>query len=309
VSTKGSKRMDNDEELRAALLSALRRAEAWLPPAGEPVDFAADRAAIWRRGPRGGRLAARSTLDDIELDDLLGIDDQKARLERNTRQFVRGLPANNVLLWGSRGTGKSSLIHALLNRYAGEGLRLVEVDKQALAALPDIVASVADAPYRFIVFCDDLSFEADDPSYKALKSVLDGSVFATGDNVVIYATSNRRHLIPEYHAENLEARHTTAPEGEIHHGESVEEKISLSERFGLWVSFYPFRQDAYLEIVRYWVAAFARRYGVTVEWDEALRAEALRWALARGSRSGRTANQFARDWVGSSALDPPRGAL
>ena len=296
--------MDSDDELRGSLLTALRRAEAWLPPAGEPVDFAIHRAAVWRRGPLGGRLVARGRLDDITLDDLLDVAEQKARVERNTRQFVHGLPANNVLLWGSRGTGKSSLVHALLNRYADDGLRLIEVDKQALGSLPDIVASLADAPYRFVLFCDDLSFEAHDPSYKALKSVLDGSVFATGDNVVIYATSNRRHLVPEYHSENLQARHTDAPEGEVHQAESVEEKISLSERFGVWVSFYPFRQDAYLEIVRYWVEALARRHGVDAAWDDDVRAEALRWALARGSRSGRTANQFARHWVGSCALDP-----
>ena len=268
--------------------------------AGDDVDFREVRAASWREDPLGGHLAARGHLDDLVLDDLLGVDAQKARVVANTRQFVAGLPANNVLLWGARGTGKSSLVHAMLNTYAEDGLRLVEVERTALRGLPDVVDRLAAEPFRFLVFCDDLSFEADDPSYKALKSVLDGSVFATTENVLIYATSNRRHLMPEFHRENLETRHTA--DGEIHPGETTEEKVSLSDRFGLWVSFQPFPQGGYLEVAAHWVARLSGAAGLTVPFDEAARAEALRWALARGSRSGRTAHHFARHWVGQQGL-------
>jgi predicted AAA+ superfamily ATPase len=264
------------------------------------VDFSEVRAASWREDPLGGHLAARGHLDDLELGDLLGVDRQKARGVANTRQFVAGLPANNVLLWGARGTGKSSLVHALLNAHAEDGLRLVEVERTALRGLPDVIDRLASEPYRFLVFCDDLSFEAEDPSYKVLKSVLDGSVFATTDNVLIYATSNRRHLMPEFHSENLEARHTA--DGEVHPGETTEEKVSLSDRFGLWVSFQPFPQRGYLEVAAHWVARLAAAAGVEVPFDDVARAEALRWALARGSRSGRTAHHFARHWVGQQGL-------
>jgi predicted AAA+ superfamily ATPase len=288
-------------ELARALHAALDRLSPWLPP-GETdgVDFTRSAAAAWRQGPLGGHLAARGHLDATRPEDLLGVDRQKERVEQNTRQFVAGLPANNVLLWGARGTGKSSLVHALLNAHADQGLRLVEVDRASLVALPDIVDAVAGAPFRFILFCDDLSFEADDPSYKALKSVLDGSVFTTADNVLIYATSNRRHLLPEIAHENLEARHTE--DGEVHPGETTEEKVSLSDRFGLWVSFQPFPQTQYLDVAAHWVDVLARRAGLELEFDADARAEALRWALARGSRSGRTANHFARHWVGQQGL-------
>jgi predicted AAA+ superfamily ATPase len=291
---------EETDRLAGRLSRALDRLEPWLP--GDPggVDFAAVRAAAWRQGPLGGHLVARGHLDAVGADDLLGIDRQKARVDANTRQFVAGLPANNALLWGARGTGKSSLVHALLNAYADDGLRLVEVDRGAVTALPDIVDAVAEQPFRFVLFCDDLSFEADDPSYKALKSVLDGSVFTTADNVLIYATSNRRHLLPEFAHENLEARHT--PDGEVHPGETTEEKVSLSDRFGLWVSFQPFPQGEYLEVAAHWVRVLADRAGIAVPFDEDARAEALRWALGRGSRSGRTANHFARHWVGTVGL-------
>jgi hypothetical protein len=231
------------------------------------------------------------TLSPVTLDDLRGIEPQKAELVRNVRQFLAGRPANNVLLWGSRGTGKSSLVKALLNGLAGEGLRLVEVAKDDLVNLPDVVEVLAERPERFLVFSDDLSFAADEPAYKALKAVLDGSVAAVPDNVLLVATSNRRHLMPEYLTENLEARNV---EGEIHHGESVEEKVSLSERFGLWLAFHPFDQDTYLEIVHAWLATL----GYTPREGDGTREAALRWALARGSRSGRVAWQFARDWAG-----------
>jgi uncharacterized protein len=271
-----------------------------LLPGNRTVDWRSCRAAIWQHAAWGGELKAHADLDPIELDDLLGIEQQKQAMERNTRQFVAGFPANNVLLWGARGTGKSSLIHGLLNRYAGEGLRLIEVSKQALAALPDIAERVRNEPYRFIVVCDDLSFEADDPSYKVLKSVLEGSVFRSSENILIYATSNRRHLLPEHMADNLGARHE---QGELHESDAVEEKISLSDRFGIWLSFYTFRQDAYLEVVRHWLRRIGERYGLQLELTEEARREALQWALARGARNGRTAHYFARHWVGRRLLE------
>jgi predicted AAA+ superfamily ATPase len=228
----------------------------------------------------------------MALTDLKEIEPQKEKILCNTRQFVTGQPANNVLLTGARGTGKSSLIRACLNEFAPQGLRLIEVDKADLTDLPDMVDLVSEQPYKFIVFCDDLSFDEGEPGYKALKSILDGSVAATTANVLIYATSNRRHLLPEYMKDNLSYTHT--PDGEVHPGEVIEEKISLSERFGLWVSFYPFSQDEYLAIVAQWLASF----GVALPAIEAARPQALVWALERGSRSGRVAYQFARDYAG-----------
>jgi predicted AAA+ superfamily ATPase len=232
----------------------------------------------------------------IALDDLKEVDAQKERLRANTAQFIAGRPANNVLLTGARGTGKSSLVKAVLNEFSPKGLRLIEVDKQDLVDLPDIADLVAARPERFIIFCDDLSFEASEAAYKPLKAVLDGSIAAPADNVLIYATSNRRHLMPEFMHENLEYKHVGE---ELHPGEGSEEKISLSERFGLWISFYPFDQDHYTGIVDYWLEHFGAEPG------EEARAEALRWALSRGSRSGRVAYQFARDWAGRAAK--PRG--
>ncbi|NCP55992.1 MAG: ATP-binding protein, partial [Rhodoferax sp.] len=223
------------------------------------------------------------------------IDQQKEKIQRNTLQFVRGQLANNVLLTGARGTGKSSLIRACLNEYAPLGLRLIEVDKADLTDLPDIVDLVSARPEKFIVFCDDLSFEDGEPGYKALKSILDGSVAATTPNVLIYATSNRRHLLPEHMKDNLSYSHSD--DGEVHPGEVVEEKISLSERFGLWVSFYSFNQDEYLAIVAQWLSSF----GVSASGIEAARPQALVWALERGARSGRVAYQFARDFAGQHA--------
>jgi hypothetical protein len=279
------------ERLVARAEALLAHVEALLPaPAGEP-DWKAAAAFRWRKANGRGRLEPVRQLHRIRLADLRDIDAQKRRIDANTRQFVEGRGANNVLLTGARGTGKSSLIKALLNQYAKKGLRLIEVDKGDLTDLPDIVDLVAGRPERFIVFCDDLSFEAGEPGYKALKSVLDGSVAAVPDNLLIYATSNRRHLMPEYHDENLATRHV---DGEIHPGEATEEKISLSERFGLWLSFYPFDQDAYLDIVAHWLKVF----GVPEARIPEARDEALQWALMRGSRSGRVAWQFARDWSG-----------
>lgn len=270
-----------------------------LLPGSEGPDWSRVPAAVWRSESLGGRLVAHPDVDSIHLDDLLCVDKQKAALTQNTRQFLAGVPANNALLWGARGTGKSSLIHALLDEFYDDGLRLIEVDKFSLARLPEIALAVREHPYRFLVFCDDLSFEADDPSYKALKSALEGSIFRSADNVLIYATSNRRHLLPEYMTDNAQA---SFRDGELHQSEAVEEKISLSDRFGLWLSFYPFKQDAYLSVVEHWVRTLATKSSVSFEWNEEIRAEALRWALARGVRSGRTAQHFARHWVGSRAL-------
>ncbi|TAH42685.1 MAG: ATP-binding protein [Betaproteobacteria bacterium] len=269
----------------------LERLEAILPgPAVEP-DWAAAVAFRWRRRHGRAELLPVVAPHAIRLADLQDVDDQKARIDRNTRQFLLGRRANNVLLTGARGTGKSSLIKAVLNEYAVQGLRLIEVDKADLVDLPEIVDLVARRPERFILFCDDLSFEEGEDAYKALKSVLDGSVAAVSDNVLVYATSNRRHLMPEYHDENLQTRHV---DGEIHPGEAVEEKISLSERFGLWISFYPFSQDEYLDIVAHWLSSF----DVPPDAIAGARQEALQWALMRGSRSGRVAWQFARDFAG-----------
>jgi predicted AAA+ superfamily ATPase len=276
----------------------LERVERLLPPELPEPDFAGTVAFRWRT--RGGRgyLQPVAHPHVIRLEDLQDIDRQRDLVHRNTLQFVRGMPANNVLLTGARGTGKSSLVKALLHRYSGQGLRVIELDKQDLMHLPDVVDAVAGQTYRFILFCDDLSFNADEPGYKTLKAVLDGSVSAPPENVLIYATSNRRHLMPEYMQENLETRHLGE---EIHPGESVEEKISLSERFGLWVSFYPFNQDEYLDIVRHWL----RSLGVTQVDSEDVRREALQWALQRGSRSGRVAWHFARDWAGRHGVSEP----
>lgn len=269
-------------------------------PQLHPVDWRQHTAAVWRGDGFLKEFVAHDDLDDIRLDDLLQIDDQKSQIERNTQQFLRGYPANNVLLWGARGTGKSSLVHALLNKYADQGLRLLEVDKAHLAGLPDIAHRLRDQPYKYVLFCDDLSFEADDASYKVLKSALEGSIFKSSSNLLIYATSNRRHLLPEYMSDNESASFV---EGELHQSEAVEEKISLSDRFGLWLSFYPFKQNQYLEVVRHWLDVLSERAGIEVDWCEELEKAALRWALARGVRSGRTAQHFARHWVGRVLLD------
>ena len=268
----------------------LDRLERLLPAARRETDWSAH-AFRWRQDRHQGFLHPITHPHQMRLDDLLCLDLQKAEILRNTRQYVQGRPANNVLLWGSRGTGKSSLIKAVFNAFRDRGLRLIEVDRQDLVDLPDILDGVRDRPERFLLFCDDLSFAADDASYKALKAVLDGSISAPPDNLLIYASSNRRHLMPEFQHENLEARMI---DNEIHQGESVEEKISLSDRFGLWLSFYPFSQEQYLQIVHHWLG----RLGAPERDPAAVERAALQWALKRGSRSGRIAWQFARDWAG-----------
>ena len=284
------------ESVLARFDALLARIDALLPAALPATDW----KAIAYRWRKTGGLAVRGWLEPVQhvhkirLADLQGIDAQVKRVEQNTRQFVSGKPANNVLLTGARGTGKSSMIKGLLNKYAKDGLRLIEVDKSDLVDLPAIVAAIDRRPERFLLYCDDLSFEAAEPGYKALKVALDGSISTASENLLIYATSNRRHLMPEYMQENLETKYIGE---EVHPSETIEEKISLSERFGLWVSFYPFTQDEYLAIVAHWLGHFgcgAREIG-------AAREEALQWSLLRGSRSGRIAYQFARDWSGRHA--------
>ena len=282
------------EHLLVRAESLLARLEGVLPHAATAPDWTASTA--WRYRRRSA-ISARVLepvrhISTIRLAHLKEVEPQKERLLRNTEQFVSGRSANNVLLTGARGTGKSSLVKACLNEFSPRGLRLIEVDKADLVDLQDIVDLVADRPEKFIVFCDDLSFDDNEPAYKALKSVLDGSVAQASDNMLIYATSNRRHLLPEYMKENLSYQHTE--DGEVHPGESVEEKISLSERFGLWISFYAFTQAEYLAIAAQWL----RSFGVAEAAITAARQESLVWALERGSRSGRVAQQFAKDYAG-----------
>jgi predicted AAA+ superfamily ATPase len=284
--------MNDSERLLARAESLLVRLERVLPEAPAAVDWDA-RAFRWRTRQGRGWLQAVHSPHRIDPSDLLCLERQKADIERNTRQFLAGRGANNVLLWGSRGTGKSSLVKAVFNALSDRGLRLIEVDKGDLLDLPDILESIRGRPERFLLFCDDLSFEAGESGYKALKAALEGSIDATPENLLIYATSNRRHLLPELQSENREAR---LIDGELHLGESTEEKISLSDRFGLWIPFHPFNQDQYLAVVRHWLGRLGHR---CEDWESAQRA-ALQWALRRGSRSGRTACQFARDWSGRS---------
>jgi predicted AAA+ superfamily ATPase len=283
----------------ARLARALERIESLLPHEVEP-DFAAFLAFRWRKrrylGLERGELQPVAHPALIAFDDLKHVDAQKEALRANTGQFVRGLPANNALLTGARGTGKSSLIRACLHAYAPDGLRLIEVDKRDLVDLADIVDRVSRRPERFIVFCDDLSFDANEVGYKELKAALDGSIAGSAENVLIYASSNRRHLMPEFMRDNLGAHYDE--DGEVHPAEAVEERVSLSERFGLWLSFYPFRQDDYLDIVGHWLA----RFGLDKAQIEAAQPEALQFALQRGSRSGRIALQFARQWAGQRLL-------
>lgn len=281
----------------ATLLQPLTRiAEALerLTPAPPPlIDWSQVLAANWIVTSEGGvlmPLKARAML----LDDLLGVERQKATLIANTGHFLAGLPANHALLWGSRGTGKSSLVRALLHHFAGQGLRMVEVEKSHLCDLPLIIEQLRDSAHRFIIYCDDLSFAEGDAAYKVLKSVLDGSLDSAAEQVLIYATSNRRHLLPEYMDDNRAARLV----GELlHESESSEEKISLSDRFGLWLSFYPFDQAQYLDCARHWSERLAARHGLALSWSAEAEQAALLWSRSRGHRSGRAAEQFARDYV------------
>ncbi|MBO2926781.1 ATP-binding protein [Metapseudomonas otitidis] len=280
--------------------AVLARLEPLLPAERPVIDWERCLAARWHRDGRSGFLQPLEVSLDLDLDDLIGVDPQRDTLARNTRQFVDGLPANHALLWGARGTGKSSLVRALLAAHAGEGLRLVEIERDHLADLPRVVELLAGLPQRFVLFCDDLSFEAGEGDYRVLKSVLDGSLERAPDNVLLYATSNRRHLVPEKQSDN---ENWKMVDGELHPNEAVEDKIALSDRFGLWLSFYPFTQEHFLAVVRHWISSLAAAAGLEWGWDETLEKEAIRWALGRGNRNGRCAYQFARQWVGRALLE------
>lgn len=280
--------------------AVLARLEPLLPAERPVIDWERCLAARWHRDGRSGFLQPLEVSLDLDLDDLIGVDPQRDTLARNTRQFVDGLPANHALLWGARGTGKSSLVRALLAAHAGEGLRLVEIERDHLADLPRVVELLAGLPQRFVLFCDDLSFEAGEGDYRVLKSVLDGSLERAPDNVLLYATSNRRHLVPEKQSDN---ENWKMVDGELHPNEAVEDKIALSDRFGLWLSFYPFTQEHFLAVVRHWISSLAATAGLEWGWDETLEKEAIRWALGRGNRNGRCAYQFARQWVGRALLE------
>ncbi len=293
-----------DIELKAFLQRAdalLSRVEPLLPAPREAVDWKESLAARWHREGQGGYLQPLQVELSLSLDDLIGIDRQRDLLAANTRQFVCGMPANHVLLWGARGTGKSSLIRALLAHYAADGLRLIEIGRDHLADLPKVVEHLAGLSQSFVLFCDDLSFEAGEGDYRVLKTVLDGTLERAPDNVLLYATSNRRHLLPERESDN---QNWQMVDGELHPNEAVEDKIALSDRFGLWLSFYPFSQDHYLDVVRHWIGSIAGASGLAWKWDEALEKDAIRWATSRGNRNGRCAYQYARQWVGNRLLQP-----
>lgn len=285
--------MNISQEFLQQLQHLAQQIQQWLPATPPTIDWQQAKAFRWRLLANKGYLEAVHDLSPISLQDLQGIDRQKEDIRRNTAQFVAKKPANNVLLTGARGTGKSSLVKAVLNEFANQGLRVIEVDRDLLVDLPDIVQLIAHRPERFIIYCDDLSFTADDASYRALKTILDGSLHAGSDNVIIYATSNRRHLLPEYMRENTQM--SVSETGELHPNEAIEDKISLSDRFGLWLSFYPMSQDVYLDIVAHWLTS----YHLTLTPEA--RTAALQWALGRGNRSGRSAAQFAKDWAGRHA--------
>jgi predicted AAA+ superfamily ATPase len=292
-----------DSRLNAFLERAdavLARLDPLLPTLRVELDWNDTVAARWHREGRGGYLQPLQVSLDMRLTDLIGVDTQRDHLARNTRQFVAGLPANHALLWGARGTGKSSLVRALLAELAGSGLRLIEIERDYLADLPRIVELIAKLPQRFVLFCDDLSFEAGEGDYRVLKSVLDGSLERAPDNVLLYATSNRRHLVPEKESDNLDSKMVN---GELHPSEAVEDKIALSDRFGLWLSFYPFTQEHFHDVVRHWIGVLAKQAGLEWQWSEELGVLAARYATSRGNRNGRCAYQFARNWVGLQLLE------
>jgi hypothetical protein len=286
-------------EVVAQFERVLSSVEMLLPKAVAPIDWATCHAANWRRHSFSGYLEPVRVTDTIILKELLGVEEQKNIMVSNTRQFLGGLPANNALLWGSRGSGKSSLVKALLNEFAPQGLRVIQIEKEDLVYLSDIFTAVENQPYRFILLCDDLSFEFGERSYKMLKSALDGSVYSPPENVLIYVTSNRRHLIPEYDSDNIGGKFVR---GEVQESEAIEEKVSLSDRFGLWVAFYAFSQDRYLEAVRLSIDREARLRKLTIPWSKELEQEAIQWSHDKSKRCGRTAFQFARNWVGRYLL-------
>jgi len=288
-----------DHELQSQLKQVLTSLQQLLPKPALEIDWRLCYAANWRRHSFSGYLEAVDGIEQISLEDLFGIENQKLEVENNIRQFLAGYPANNTLLWGTRGTGKSSLVRAVLNHYASDGLRIVQVDKNDLIHLPDIVDAIKRLPYRFIIFSDDVSFEVGESSYKMLKSALDGAVYAPPENIMICVTSNRRHLLPEYETDN---RGAMLVNNEMHYGEAIEEKISLSGRFGLWIGFHPFSQDQYVTVTHQWVDKLFVKQGSNLRWTEETRAAAIQWAYEKGDNSGRIAYQFANRWVGSQLL-------
>lgn len=287
-------------EVVARLERVLSSVEMLLPKAVAPIDWSSCHAANWRRHSFSGYLEAVRVTDTTTLDELLGVDEQKEIMVNNTRQFLAGLPANNALLWGSRGSGKSSLVKALLNEFASQGLRFIQVEKEDLIYLSEIFTAVENQPYRFILLCDDLTFEVGELSYKMLKSALDGSVYSAPENVLIYVTSNRRHLLPEYESDHLGGKYVR---GELQQSEAMEEKVSLSDRFGIWVAFYAFSQDRYLDAVRLCVEREARQRGIEIPWSRDLEEDAIRWSHEKSKRCGRTAYQFSKNWVGRYLLN------
>ena len=284
--------LDLPDNILLSLSHVLQQLQQSLPALKQETDFSAI-AFKWQ----DQQLIAIQQPRKIDLDDLKGIEKQKEKIIQNTLQFLNGLPANDVLLTGSRGTGKSSIVRALLTKYANQGLRLIEIERDDLSELPEIQKIIQHRPEKFIVYCDDLAFNAEDENYRSLKSVLDGSLQSGSSNFVIYATSNRRHLLPEFMHENTPVTRVDVPQyTELHPQEAIEEKISLSDRFGMWLSFYPMDQNLYLEIVEHYLQK------AEMELTAEARAEALRWCQARGQRSGRAAYQFSKHWIGSQQL-------
>jgi predicted AAA+ superfamily ATPase len=287
-------------EIVAQLERVLSSVEMLLPKAVAPIDWSICHAANWRRHSFSGYMEAVKVTDTTTLAELLGIEEQKETMISNTRQFLAGLPANNALLWGSRGSGKSSLVKALLNEFSSQGLRVIQIEKEDLVYLSDIFNTVENEPYRFILLCDDLAFEVGELGYKMLKSALDGSVYSPPENVLIYVTSNRRHLLPEYDSDNIGGKFVR---GELQQSEATEEKVSLSDRFGIWVAFYAFSQDRYIDAVRLSIDREARQRGMTIPWSKELERDAVQWSHDKSKRCGRTAYQFAKHWVGRYLLD------